>query len=139
MRLKAIAALIIVVAVNFAAWYLLNRPVTQRSWDGVIASVSGVKGCYLIDAITFAGSFYGVGRLPAMRPTGTRNRTRGKLALSLEGLSFIRRSQVRSALAQASASAFVSKVLLCSGWPRRRTWAACSGATYSERFFFSVR
>jgi cellulose synthase/poly-beta-1,6-N-acetylglucosamine synthase-like glycosyltransferase/exo-beta-1,3-glucanase (GH17 family) len=40
MRLKAIAALIIVVAVNFAAWYLLNRPVAQRSWDGMIASVS---------------------------------------------------------------------------------------------------
>ena len=39
-RLKAILALAIVVAVNFGAWYLLNRPVAQRSWDGVIASVS---------------------------------------------------------------------------------------------------
>ncbi|HTJ64371.1 MAG TPA: glycosyltransferase [Alphaproteobacteria bacterium] len=40
MRLKAIAALIIVIAVNFAAWYALNRPVAQRSWDGMIPSVS---------------------------------------------------------------------------------------------------
>jgi len=40
LRLKAIIALAIVVAVNFGAWYLLNRPVAQRSWDGMIASVS---------------------------------------------------------------------------------------------------
>jgi cellulose synthase/poly-beta-1,6-N-acetylglucosamine synthase-like glycosyltransferase/exo-beta-1,3-glucanase (GH17 family) len=40
MRLKAIIALAIVVAVNFGAWYFLNRPVAQRSWDGMIASVS---------------------------------------------------------------------------------------------------
>jgi cellulose synthase/poly-beta-1,6-N-acetylglucosamine synthase-like glycosyltransferase/exo-beta-1,3-glucanase (GH17 family) len=39
-RLKAIVALAIVVAVNFGGWYLLNRPVAQRSWDGMIASVS---------------------------------------------------------------------------------------------------
>jgi cellulose synthase/poly-beta-1,6-N-acetylglucosamine synthase-like glycosyltransferase/exo-beta-1,3-glucanase (GH17 family) len=39
-RLKAFVALAIVVAINFGAWYLLNRPVAQRSWDGVIASVS---------------------------------------------------------------------------------------------------
>ena len=40
MRLKAIAALAIVLAANFGAWYLLNRPVAQRSWDGYMASVS---------------------------------------------------------------------------------------------------
>src|ERR1700761_8467314 len=40
MRIKAIIALAIVVAVNFGAWYALNRPVAQRSWDGMIASVS---------------------------------------------------------------------------------------------------
>jgi cellulose synthase/poly-beta-1,6-N-acetylglucosamine synthase-like glycosyltransferase/exo-beta-1,3-glucanase (GH17 family) len=40
MRIKAIAALAIVIAINFAGWYLLNRPVAQRSWDGMIASVS---------------------------------------------------------------------------------------------------
>lgn len=78
----------------------LNRIVFQTmmiagpALGGVIAGASGVKGCYLVDAVTFAGSFYGVGRLPAMPPTRTRDRARGKLALSLEGLSFIRRSQV---------------------------------------------
>ena len=40
MRIKAIIALAVVVAVNFGAWYVLNRPVAQRSWDGMIASVS---------------------------------------------------------------------------------------------------
>src|ERR1700722_19906344 len=40
MRIKAIMALAIVLAVNFGGWYLLNRPVAQRSWDGYIASVS---------------------------------------------------------------------------------------------------
>jgi len=72
---------------------------------GVIVSVSGVKGCYLVDAITFAGSFYGIGRLPAMPPKGARDRTRGKLALSLEGLSFIRRSQVLAGAFIADVSA----------------------------------
>src|ERR1700744_2078218 len=40
MRIKAIIALAVVIAVNFGAWYLLNRPVAQRAWDGMIASVS---------------------------------------------------------------------------------------------------
>jgi cellulose synthase/poly-beta-1,6-N-acetylglucosamine synthase-like glycosyltransferase/exo-beta-1,3-glucanase (GH17 family) len=39
-RFKALFALAIVVVVNFGGWYLLNRPVAQRSWDGMIASVS---------------------------------------------------------------------------------------------------
>jgi len=78
----------------------LNRIVFQTmmiagpALGGVVAGASGVKGCYLLDVITFAGSFYGVGRLPAMPPKRTGDRARGKLALSLEGLGFIRRSQV---------------------------------------------
>ncbi len=39
-RIQAILALAIVITVNFAGWYLLNRPVTQRPWDGVIQSIS---------------------------------------------------------------------------------------------------
>jgi hypothetical protein len=64
-----------------------------------------VKACYLVDAITFAGSFYGVGRLPAMRVPGTRDKARGKLALTREGLSFIRRSQVLAGACAADVSA----------------------------------
>src|SRR5580693_3579556 len=72
---------------------------------GVIAGAVGVKGCYLVDAITFAGSFYGVGRLPAMRAPGTSDKARGKLALTREGLSFIRRSQVLAGAFAADVSA----------------------------------
>jgi cellulose synthase/poly-beta-1,6-N-acetylglucosamine synthase-like glycosyltransferase/exo-beta-1,3-glucanase (GH17 family) len=39
-RFKAVIALAVVIAINFGGWYLLNRPVSQRSWDGMIASVS---------------------------------------------------------------------------------------------------
>jgi cellulose synthase/poly-beta-1,6-N-acetylglucosamine synthase-like glycosyltransferase/exo-beta-1,3-glucanase (GH17 family) len=40
LRLKSIIAIAIVFALNFGGWYALNRPVAQRSWDGMIASVS---------------------------------------------------------------------------------------------------
>ena len=92
----------------------LNRIVFQTMMiagpavGGLVAGASGVKGCYLLDVITFAGSFYGVGRLPAMPPKRTGDRSRGKLALSLEGLGFIRRSQVLAGafLADATATFF---------------------------------
>jgi MFS family permease len=89
----------------------LNRIVFQMmmiagpALGGVVAGVSGVKGCYLVDVITFAGSFYGVGRLPAMLAPASRDKTRGKLALTLEGLSFIRRSQVLAGAFAADVSA----------------------------------
>lgn len=90
----------LVPAAQLAPAMALNRIVFQTMMiagpavGGLVAGAFGVKGCYLADVITFAGSFYGVGRLPAMRPAGTGDRARGKLALSLEGLEFIRRSQV---------------------------------------------
>src|SRR5438105_10770675 len=41
LRAKALLALAVVIAVNFAGWYWLNRPVTtQLPWDSTIASVS---------------------------------------------------------------------------------------------------
>lgn len=52
----------------------------------------GLPACYLIDAISFAASLYGVARLPAMRPHEQDTRP-GPRAVA-EGLSFIRRSQV---------------------------------------------
>jgi len=79
--------------------------ITGPALAGVIAAGVGVKGCYLVDAITFAGAFYGVGRLPAMPPSGNRDKKRGKLALTLEGLSFIRRSQVLAGAFAADVSA----------------------------------
>jgi MFS family permease len=51
----------------------------------------GLKGCYLIDAVSFGAALYGVGRLPAMppeQPGGSRS-----LRAVREGLAFVRRSQ----------------------------------------------
>jgi MFS family permease len=57
---------------------------------GVIVGVPalGLRGCYLVDAATFAGSLYGLGRLPAAAtaPTGAGARTLGAVRA---GLSFI--------------------------------------------------
>lgn len=66
---------------------------------GLITAAAGLKGCYLTDALSFAGSFYGVGRLAAMppRPSASATTPRGRLAglsATVSGLSFIRCSQV---------------------------------------------
>jgi MFS family permease len=86
-----------------AAAMALNRIIFQvvlivgPSLAGVIAAGTGVKGCYLVDTVTFAGALWGVGQLPAMPPEpadGASGRRRSGLALTLEGLSFIGRSRV---------------------------------------------
>lgn len=91
----------LVPAGQLAAALALNRVVFQSmmiagpALAGVVAAVSGVKGCYLIDAVSFAGSFYGVARLPAIRPGTTTARTRGSgLALTGQGLAYIWRNRV---------------------------------------------
>jgi hypothetical protein len=53
----------------------------------LIAASGGLKLCYLIDAITFAGALYGVFRLPPMRPEGTGSQR--NLRAVVEGLRFI--------------------------------------------------
>jgi MFS family permease len=84
-----------------AAALALNRVTFQTTLiagsalAGLVAAAAGVKGCYLIDTVSFAGSFYGVGRLPSMpAQRKTHDAERSGLALTAEGLSFIRRSQV---------------------------------------------
>ena len=96
----------------------LNRIVFQvvliagPALAGVIAAWAGVRGCYLADVASFAGALWGVGRLPAMppvRPAASKGspasegspsgsaagaRPRSGLALTLEGLAFIRRTPV---------------------------------------------
>ena len=54
---------------------------------GVIAAGGGLKTCYLVDAITFAGALYGVFRLPPMRPQGEV--VRRNLDAVRDGLRFI--------------------------------------------------
>jgi len=53
----------------------------------VITASGGLKLCYLIDALTFAGALYGVFRLPPMRPEG--NGSQRNLGAVIEGLRFI--------------------------------------------------
>ena len=94
---------------------------------GLVTAWTGLRGCYLVDVASFAGSLWGVGRLPAMPPEAPvsagsiaqtapveagesandpggsgsgsgsgggsgSGRRRSGLALTLEGLAFIRRT-----------------------------------------------
>jgi MFS family permease len=96
----------------------LNRIVFQvvmivgPSLAGFVTAWTGLRGCYLADVASFAGALWGVGRLPAMPPTrpaagqasaardsaagdgaaADGSRPRSGLALTLEGLAFIRRT-----------------------------------------------
>ena len=100
----------------------LNRIVFQvvmiagPSLAGVVTAWTGLRGCYLADVASCAGALWGVGRLPAMppaRPAASQDGAapaasqagaagddpaadegppRSGLALTLEGLAFIRRT-----------------------------------------------
>src|SRR5215469_15448069 len=61
---------------------------------GLIAATPhlGLPVCYLVDAATFGFALYGVGRLPALRPSATARRP-GPRAVA-DGVRYIRRSQV---------------------------------------------
>lgn len=60
---------------------------------GVITTAGGLKLCYLLDAISFAGALFAVFRLPPMRPEPSSGTERG-LARVREGFRFIRSSRV---------------------------------------------
>jgi MFS family permease len=75
---------------------------------GLITGAVGLRGCYLADAVSFAGALYGAGRLPAMVPAaapapGKRFHPRAHLWQVASGLAFIGRSQ-------ALAGAFLTDV-----------------------------
>jgi MFS family permease len=100
----------LVPAEHLVAAMALNRVIGQvtfivgPSLAGVVAAGAGVRGCYLVDVVSFAGALWGVGRLPAMPPeaeagapageTEAPRARRSGLALTLEGLAFIRRTPV---------------------------------------------
>jgi MFS family permease len=90
---------------QLAAAMALNRIIFQvvliagPALAGVIAAGTGLHGCYLADVASFAGALWGVGRMPAMPPTGPASgqgdaKRPSGLALTLEGLAFIRRTPV---------------------------------------------
>lgn len=66
--------------------------VAGPSLAGLVTAAGGLRLCYLLDALSFAGALYAVLRLPPMPPRGTPARI-GPRAL-LEGLGFLRRSRV---------------------------------------------
>jgi MFS family permease len=98
---------------------------------GVVTAWAGLRGCYLADVVSFAGSLWGVGRLPAMPPvraavsregagdeegagSGDDGRRRSGVTLTLEGLKFIRRTPVLCGafLADVNATFFALPVSL---------------------------
>jgi MFS family permease len=60
---------------------------------GVVTGVVGLKGCYLVDTISFAGSLYGVFRMPAIPAAPVARPRRSQLALTAEGLAYIWRNR----------------------------------------------
>jgi MFS family permease len=112
----------------------LNRIVFQvvliagPALAGVVTGWTGLRGCYLGDVASFAGALWAVGRLPAMPPVrppvsangaasadgGDEGRPRSGLALTLEGLAFIRRtpSLCGAFLADVNATFFALPVSL---------------------------
>jgi MFS family permease len=91
---------------QLAAAMALNRIIFQvmmivgPALAGVVTAWVGLRGCYLADVASFTGALWGVGRMPAMPPEAPRRgvadenagRPRSGLALTLEGLAFIRRT-----------------------------------------------
>jgi MFS family permease len=72
---------------------------------GVVADAGGLRLCYLIDAISFVASLYGVARLPSMRPEGEPARRR--IGAVLDGLRFITNNRVLLGALLADLSATV--------------------------------
>jgi MFS family permease len=60
---------------------------------GVVTAAVGLKGCYLADLVSFAGAFYGAGRLPGI-PAVLTGPPKSQLALMASGLAFIWRSKI---------------------------------------------
>lgn len=60
---------------------------------GLVTGAIGLKGCYLVDTVSFAGSMYGVFRAP-VTAAGAAGKGRSQLALTGEGLAYIWRNRV---------------------------------------------
>jgi len=75
---------------------------------GVITAAAGghLQACYLLDAVSFGASFYGVARLPAMPPQPGAGRPGPRAVVA--GLTVLRRSQVLAGafLADLNATVF---------------------------------
>ena len=86
---------------------------------GVVTGWTGLRGCYLVDVVSFAAALWSVYRLPAMPPAAPAGGEdsgppRSKFALTLEGLALIRRTPVLCGafLADVNATFFALPVSL---------------------------
>jgi len=61
---------------------------------GVVTGAAGLRGCYLLDTVSFAGSVYGVFRMPAVPAAPDARSGRSQLARTGEGLAYIWRNRV---------------------------------------------
>jgi MFS family permease len=73
---------------------------------GVLSTVGGLRLCYLVDMVSFAGALYGLGRLPAMPPQGEGAGRRG-LGAVIEGLRFLTSRRVLAGALLADLTATV--------------------------------
>jgi MFS family permease len=60
---------------------------------GVLVAAGGLRACYLVDVVSFGAAFYGLVRLPAMRPEDGAAVRPGVRAV-VEGLRFLRHQPV---------------------------------------------
>jgi MFS family permease len=72
---------------------------------GVLTAAGGLRVCYLIDVLSFAGALYGISRLPAMPPLGEV--AKPGLKAVAEGLRFIRHHPILSGAFLADVNATV--------------------------------
>jgi hypothetical protein len=72
---------------------------------GALSAAGGLKICYLIDTISFAGALYGVARLPSMRTDPDAGRP--GLTAIVDGLRYIRTNRVVTGALLADLSATV--------------------------------
>jgi len=72
---------------------------------GVLAAAGGLKFCYLVDVVSFAGALYGVAALPPMPPQGEA--LRPGLSAFFDGMRFIRANSVLTGALLADLSATV--------------------------------
>jgi MFS family permease len=73
---------------------------------GLLTGVGGLRFCYLVDAVSFAGALYGVARLPAMQPQG-ESVARPGLGAIAAGFRYVASQPVVAGALLADASATV--------------------------------
>ncbi len=91
------------VALNMLSFYIsfLIGPLLA----GTVSAAAGLRVCYLVDALSFGASLYGVARLPAMPPQAGQARPGFRAAAA--GLRFICRHRILTAVFLADLDATV--------------------------------